>query len=71
VISFLVGQKYFPVRYNLVKFFGYLGLAVLLYFASVIVKPDNAGLSLAFHSLLVLIYCGVVLSVEKPALIRR
>ena len=27
VLSYLIGQKHFPVKYNLVKFFGYLGLS--------------------------------------------
>ncbi len=34
VLSYLIGQKYFPVKYNLAKFFGYLGLSVALYFVS-------------------------------------
>ncbi len=25
ILSYLIGQKYFPVKYNLVKFVGYLG----------------------------------------------
>jgi O-antigen/teichoic acid export membrane protein len=70
IISFIVGQKYFPVKYNLIKFFGYLGLAVLLYFVSTIVVIDHAILRFAFHTLLLTVYCGVLLFIEKPAMIK-
>lgn len=66
VISFLLGQKYFPVKYNLLKFCGYLGFALLLYFISIIVVIEHSFLRLMFHTLLLLIYCGIVLAVERP-----
>lgn len=66
VISYLVGQRYFHVNYNLKKFFGYLGSAVVLYFVTVLVKTDNRILSVAFHTLLLIIFCAVVFAVEKP-----
>jgi O-antigen/teichoic acid export membrane protein len=69
VISFLVGQRYFRIRYNLLKFFGYLGLAVLLYFVSTLVIIDNVPGRLSFHTLLVLIFCGSVVGIEKPPFI--
>jgi O-antigen/teichoic acid export membrane protein len=70
IISFLAGQKYFPVKYNLLKFSGYLGLAVILYFISVLVVIDHAILRFTFHTLLLVIYGGIVLLIEKPAMIR-
>lgn len=66
VISFLLGRKYFPVRYNLRKFFGYLGFALLLYFLSTVVMIDNAFLRFMFHTLLLVIYCISILIVERP-----
>ncbi|MCX6244347.1 MAG: oligosaccharide flippase family protein [Bacteroidetes bacterium] len=68
IISYLVGQKYFPVPYNLLKFFGYLGLSVLLYFISVLVTFEPAVLRIVFHTFLLLVFAGVVLLVEKPRL---
>jgi Na+-driven multidrug efflux pump len=68
VLSYLVGQKYFPVKYNIGKFMGYLGLSVLLYALSTIFKPEIRILSMAFHSVLLLIFMAVVLFVEKPKL---
>lgn len=66
IISFILGQRFFPIKYNLLKFFGYLGLALLLYLISTIVVIEHALLRFMFHTLLLLIYCGTVLAVEKP-----
>ncbi len=70
IISYLLGRRYFPVKYNLLKFFGYLGLVLFLYFISTIVEIDHAFLRFMFHTLLLLIYCGSVLVIEKPAFLR-
>jgi O-antigen/teichoic acid export membrane protein len=66
ILSYLIGQKFFPVKYNLIKFFGYLGLAFLLYFSSTFIHIAHRIPSTAFHTLLILIFCGVVFLVEKP-----
>lgn len=69
ILSYLIGQKYFPVKYNLGKFTGYLGLSVLLYVISTIIKTDTALLSISFHTFLILIFLGVVFMIEKPKFI--
>jgi O-antigen/teichoic acid export membrane protein len=66
VISYIAGQKYFPVKYNLLKFFGYLGFAILLYLISTIVTVEHAFLKLIFHTLLLMLFCISVLVFEKP-----
>ncbi len=71
ILSYLIGQKYFPVRYNLLKFFGYLGLSVFLYFISTLVIIDNKIASILFHTLILLVFGGVVLAAEKPKLFLR
>jgi O-antigen/teichoic acid export membrane protein len=68
ILSYLLGQKFFPVKYNLTKFAGYLGLSIVLYAASLIIKPEIEVLRIAYHALLLLIFCGVVLLAEKPQL---
>ena len=68
VLSYLIGQKYFPVKYNLSKFFGYLGLSVLLYFISKFVVIDGLSLRILFHTLLLFVFIGAVLAIEKPKL---
>ncbi len=66
VLSYLIGQKYFPVKYNLAKFAGYLGLAILLYAISSVIRPELSMLRIGFHTLLILIFVGLVYLVEKP-----
>lgn len=68
VLSYLIGQKYFPVRYNLGKFAGYLGLSVLLYGISSLVKTESAIVSFGFHTVLLMIFAAAVLFIEKPKL---
>lgn len=66
ILSYIIGQKYFPVKYNLLKFSGYLGLAVILYFISTLVHFDSIILRLTFHTLILIVFCGIVFAVEKP-----
>jgi O-antigen/teichoic acid export membrane protein len=68
ILSYITGQKYFPVRYNLPKFFGYLGLAVLLYFISTLVTIKSLFLSISFHTLILIVFCAIVIYIEKPDL---
>jgi O-antigen/teichoic acid export membrane protein len=68
VISYLVGQRFFPVRYNIPKFFGYLGLAVFIYLISIYIVPGSFALRFIFHTFLLIVFGGVVIWVEKPNL---
>jgi O-antigen/teichoic acid export membrane protein len=68
VLSYFIGRKYFPVRYNLLKFAGYLGLALILYLINVWITFDGLLIRLLFHSFLLVIYGAIVLAVEKPPL---
>jgi O-antigen/teichoic acid export membrane protein len=68
ILSYLIGQKYFPVKYNLVKFAGYLGLSVLLYVMSSIIRLEISVLRIGFHTALLLIFLAIVYLVEKPSL---
>jgi O-antigen/teichoic acid export membrane protein len=70
VLSYLIGQKYFPVRYNLLKFAGFLSLSAALYFISTLIVIDEAFLRISFRTFLLLIYAGIVFAVEKPKMIR-
>ena len=68
ILSYLIGQRYFPVRYNLLKFSGYLGTAVLLYFFNTVVQFEQSLLRILFHSLLLVVFCTIVIIIEKPKL---
>jgi O-antigen/teichoic acid export membrane protein len=68
VLSYIIGQKFFPVSYNLLKFAGYLGASIILYFVSTVVHFDHYFPRLLFHTLLLAVYLGLVFAVERPAL---
>jgi O-antigen/teichoic acid export membrane protein len=71
ILSYAVGQKYFPVSYDLRRFFGYLALSVFLYFVSTKIMTENTTVSFLFHTLLMAVFGGVALFVEKPRFLRR
>jgi O-antigen/teichoic acid export membrane protein len=69
ILSYIIGQKYFPVKYNLGKFMGYLGLSVLLYAVSSVVRLEFSILRITFHTILLLVFLGTVYLIEKPRLL--
>jgi O-antigen/teichoic acid export membrane protein len=71
VLSYFIGQKYFPVKYNLVKAAGYLGLSVFLYLVTFLIRLHAFIPRFAFHTLLLVIFAGVVYLVEKPGFLKR
>ncbi len=68
ILSYLIGQKYYPVKYNLLSFLGYMGFAILLYLVSTFVSIDSAFLRIFFHTILLLIFVLVIFFIEKPRL---
>ncbi len=68
VLSYLIGQKHFPVRYNLGKFFGYLGLSLALYLTSTLVHFHAFLARFAFHSALLVLFLLIIFITEKPRL---
>ena len=70
VASYLLGQKYYPIKYNLRKFGLYFGLALGLFFIAQIVDMDPNEFTWAkffFHNSLILLYVFVVWFMEKPS----
>jgi hypothetical protein len=69
VASYLLGQKYYPIKYNLRKFVLYFGLALLLFLLTVMVNMDHGVFTWGkffFHNSLILFYVFVVWFMEKP-----
>jgi Na+-driven multidrug efflux pump len=68
VASYLLGQKYYPIKYNLRKFMLYLGLAIFLFLFAKLIGLENTIARLVFHNLLIAMYIGLVYSMEKSNL---
>lgn len=65
VISYIVGQRFYPIRYDLKRIAGYIGLAVLLFFVSEVVTIGNYAAGLGFHTFLLLVFGIAVLIFER------
>jgi O-antigen/teichoic acid export membrane protein len=70
VTCYVMGKKYYPINYNLRSFIGYLTLALVLYFISVIVKINFTFYRLLLNSVLMVIFLGTIYFIEKPKFMR-
>ncbi|MCF8297504.1 MAG: oligosaccharide flippase family protein [Saprospiraceae bacterium] len=66
LISFVLGSKYYPVKYNYYKITGYIGLAVLLFLFTEYLDLKTVSLRLGIHSAIIVIYLVIVYVIEKP-----
>ena len=65
VLSYVLGQRYYPIKYNLRKFFLYLGSSILVYFiVSKIPFGDHGFIQFVFSNLFILIFIWIVFTIE-------
>ena len=68
IASYFLGQKYFPIKYNLRKFFLYLFSAILLFFvAKSFVFNEGSVLKFVVNNSIILFYLGLIWFIEKPS----
>ena len=67
VASYLLGQKYYPIKYNLRKFGLYLGVALFFYFITRILDIQGSMGKLFVHNALILLYIAMVYAFEKSS----
>lgn len=68
VASYLLGQKYYPIKYNLRKFGLYFGLAVVLYLIAMLINLDPGVFTVTkfiVHNILIIFYLSVVWFIER------
>ncbi|MNY37342.1 hypothetical protein D3C86_1718990 [compost metagenome] len=73
-VSYFWGQKHFPIKYNLRKFFLYLGMSILIYYVSTKIPYGDHGIIKFFlNNAMILLFIYIVLSVEgiKLSALRR
>lgn len=66
IASYLLGQKYYPIKYNLRKFSLYLGVALLFYFIATALKLEEGMFQFCVHNAFILVFVGLVFLLEKP-----
>lgn len=66
VMSYFIGQKYFPVPYRVWRALGYGGLALGLYFLGSFVDLGGFATHLVFCNALFVLFVIIVFLIEKP-----
>ncbi len=67
VISYFLGQKHYPIHYNLTKFFTYVSLGIGLFFVHKLWSGQfNMWIELLFNNMLIVLFVGFILWIEKP-----
>ena len=70
VLSYIVGQIKNPVPYKLPAIFGYFAFAMLLYYLSIIFRPNSQALVYVVNTVFLLLYIAVILYNER-VLVKR
>ena len=65
VISYILGQRYYPIPYNLKKFIFYISLALALFFLSPYIKVDNFTVNLFIQNSLLLMFVLTAVYIER------
>ena len=65
VVSYFLGNKHYPVNYDLKRIFAYLGLSLTLYFIGVLIKTDSGAINLILNNLMFLGFILFVWKMEK------
>lgn len=65
VASYLLGQKYYPIRYNIRKFFLYIGASLAIFFiAGALPLADGSIAKFIVNNALILVFVGLVMFIE-------
>lgn len=69
IISYFLGKKFYPVKYNLKSIFFFLSIALLFYFISLSYKGSvSSTIELIINNIFVLLYCFIFYKFELPNL---
>jgi O-antigen/teichoic acid export membrane protein len=68
VLSYFLGQKHYPIKYNLRKVTLYLGSAIILFFVGTLLTFENFWSTFIAHNLIIIAYLGLINFIEKPDL---
>jgi len=65
IISYILGQRHYPIPYNLKKFIFYISLALALFFLSPYIKVDNFTVNLFIQNSLLLMFVLTAVYIER------
>ncbi len=64
VSSYFLGQKYYPVDYQIKNIILYISLAVLFYIVSIYIPIDNIYIKFSVNTILLFTYLGVIIKIN-------
>jgi O-antigen/teichoic acid export membrane protein len=65
VASYFLGQRMYPISYNIRRFFLYFGVALLFYFLAISIDLTDPYLRFGVHNTFIIIYLIIVYSLER------
>jgi O-antigen/teichoic acid export membrane protein len=71
ILSYILGQKFYRVKYQMGRIGFYFSLALILFFMSFFIKINSMGLSAAFSIILMLVFLSAVFLIEKGKMGRK
>jgi O-antigen/teichoic acid export membrane protein len=66
IASYLLGQKYYPIKYNLRKFGLYLGVSLIIFFILRGISLEDGIVQFVVHNSVILLFGLLIYSLEKP-----
>lgn len=70
ILSYFLGQRFYPIPYNQKKFLLYIGVSFALFYIGNSFVTSSSLFNLLFHNLLVLVFISMVYLLERKALIK-
>jgi hypothetical protein len=64
VLCYVLGEKYYPVPYDLLSAMGYILGGGLLIYAASFIQISNLWLSVPFHMAIFALFMGCILAIE-------
>jgi len=66
LLSYFIGQKRYPIKYDLKNIFLYIGVAMLLYCIAIFVPIENLWIRLSLRTVLIGIYLTLLIRRDLP-----
>lgn len=66
IISYFIGQKYFPIRYDLKNIFVYFVLAIAFYLVAMYPEIENDVLRLAYRTIFLVAFAAIIVKKDMP-----
>lgn len=67
VASYVLGQKYYPIKYNVRKFGLYFGMALIIFLVFRSIGLEEGMLQFGVHNFFILLFIGLIYIMEKPS----